>query len=216
MLARLTSRFCASSRASAHATSSSGVPASSGTRAAAIGGRVHHRVAQVAQEPQRAGRAGARRDQRELVTADAGEAVALPGHARRRDRHGLEHRVPGGVALLVVHALEVVEVDQDERVGVAGRRGALEREVEAAPVRHPGERVELGHRALVHLGAHEPALEELDGHGGPGHGEPEHHEPRGVAHVERPGAVVEERGGERVDEQRHQRPGQPRREEVRR
>ena len=46
-------------------------------------------------------------------------------------------------------ALEVVEVDQDQRVGLARARGALERGVERAPVAHAGERVALGHRALV-------------------------------------------------------------------
>ena len=83
------------------------------------------------------------------------------------------------MALLVVNALEVVQVDEDERVGIARRRRAREREIEAAPVSHPGERVELRHRALVLLGAYEAALEELDGDRGPTHREHEHQEPSG-------------------------------------
>ena len=47
-----------------------------------------------------------------------------------------------------------------------------------------------------------------------GHRQGEHREPRGVAKLDGP-VVVEERRRVRVDEQRHQRPGQARREEVR-
>ena len=98
---------------------------------------------------------------------------------------GLQHGVPGRMALLVVHALEVVEVDQDERVGLAGRRGALERQVEAAPVATPVSGSSSAMRALVQLGAHQAALQELDGDRRASHREREHHEAGGVAHVER-------------------------------
>ena len=62
---------------------------------------------------------GAREEHGELVAADAIELVPGSRHREHGGGHGLEHLVAGGVALVVVDDLEVVEVDEDEREGLA-------------------------------------------------------------------------------------------------
>ncbi len=208
-----TSRFWATRRVSARAKRPAGVRPSSGAIAAAkVAGWL------IASRRSRSSRrtpafAGARRDDRELVAPDARHAVALARDAGGLGCDCLKHRVARRVAELVVHPLEVVQVDQDERVGLAGRGDSGERRVEAAPVAHSGQRVELRDRPLARLGLHQAALEELDRDRGAGAGEGEHREPRRIAHLDDP-VVIEERGGVGVDEERHQRPGELRREEV--
>ena len=60
-------------------------------------------------------------------------------HGAPNDRNAHPHLgAAGRVALVVVHPLEVVEVDQDQRVGLARGCGPVERRVEGAPVAHAG------------------------------------------------------------------------------
>jgi hypothetical protein len=90
--------------------------------------------------------------------------------------HLAQHAVAGRVAVAVVDLLEPVDVGQQQRearLGVAGaaavgarraragQRG-VQRDVERAAVGQAGQRVLVGHLALVALGVHEPCLEELD------------------------------------------------------
>ena len=61
-------------------------------------------------------------DDRELVAADAGDGVGLadePAHARRG---GAQQRIAGGVALRVVDALELVEVEPEHGAGIGAAR----------------------------------------------------------------------------------------------
>ena len=87
-------------------------------------------------------------DHRELVAADAAGDVGGADHLAHAHCRLGEHGVAGEVPDLVVHALEVVEVEDDQREPpvVAVRAGALARErlVEVPPVVEPGQRVEIG------------------------------------------------------------------------
>ena len=99
-------------------------------------------------EPVGLGEAARRRDDRELLTADPADGV--PGaHAANEDLGDLrEHLVAGRVAVDVVDALEVVEIEHHEgdRRVVGGGLDELEPEafVERAVVPEAGERVGLG------------------------------------------------------------------------
>ena len=87
-----------------------------------------------------------RQDHRELVAADPARDVGGANHlAHALSRLG-EHRVAGEMPDLVVHVLEVVEVEDDQREPpvVAVRTLARERLVEVPPVVEPGQRVEIG------------------------------------------------------------------------
>ena len=70
-----------------------------------------------------------RGDHRELVAADARQAVALAHRALGGVGDGAQHDVAGRVAVLVVDRLEVVEVEQHQRVA-ARRSPAAQRERE--------------------------------------------------------------------------------------
>ena len=85
----------------------------------------------------------------ELLAADAGGEVEAALDGAHLTRHAFERGVARGVAQLVVHALEAVEVADDQAERLVGAPGALQLDVEglleAAPVEQIGERVAAGH-----------------------------------------------------------------------
>ena len=90
-------------------------------------------------------------EDRELVAAEPGHEVALADEALDPLGHRDEERVAGAVAERVVHDLEVVEVEEEDRrdlvlrVGVLpGAEHALEGQLEHAAVGRAGQRVALG------------------------------------------------------------------------
>ena len=84
------------------------------------------------------GRVGVRQDDRELVAADAEGAVAVAERVPDRVRHPEEQLVAGRVALPVVHDLEVVEVDEQERHRAPGGAGTARADGRAPPGRSGG------------------------------------------------------------------------------
>jgi hypothetical protein len=103
------------------------------------------RAAQALGDDERAALVGLREQQRELLAADAGGHVDAPLPLQRVGRDGLERRVAGRMAVLLVHPPEPVDVADDHRYRAVGADGALELEfehlLECAPVDQPGERV---------------------------------------------------------------------------
>ncbi len=98
-------------------------------------------------EPERVGEAARRHDDRELLAADPADGVAR-AHGREEDRRDFgEDVVAGRVAVHVVDALEVVEVEHHERDGRLVGRGdeelLPEALVECAVVPEAGQRVGL-------------------------------------------------------------------------
>src|SRR5205085_1367456 len=84
----------------------------------------------------------------ELVAAEAGQGVGLPGAGAEPLGHADEELVSGAVAEAVVDGLEVVEVqehdaDEPARPGLAVE-GVVEAILEEGPVGEPGERVVEG------------------------------------------------------------------------
>ena len=100
---------------------------------------------------------GVRGQHRELLAAHARGSVEAALGAADRVGHALEHGVAGGVPVGVVHALEAVEVADDQAERLVGAAGALELEVEhvleAAPVEQAGERVAVRGVAEARSGA---------------------------------------------------------------
>ena len=85
-------------------------------------------------------------DGREFVATDPGDDVPAAQHQREGRRHGAQHRVAGLMTELVVHALQMVDVDREDRERLPGNRP--EDTIELAPVLQPGEAV--GARQLRH------------------------------------------------------------------
>ena len=83
--------------------------------------------------------------ERELVAADAEDLVLGTDHPQEDTAHLPQDLVADGVSLLVIRALEPVEIEEDERDGAVGRpslrRKRAHELVEGAFVREPGERV---------------------------------------------------------------------------
>ena len=71
------------------------------------------------------------REHDELVAADPGHGVARADDRLEPLRQRAQDRVAGPVAANVVHVLEVVEVDEDERERLAGAAAALQRLIQA-------------------------------------------------------------------------------------
>jgi hypothetical protein len=95
---------------------------------------------------------GYRQEDRELVAADPERPVAAPQHGRRHPADGLKEPVAAGVALRVVHDLQVVDVDQEQskrqlhplrHLELTGQL-VLERTVVAEPRQAVDERVVAG------------------------------------------------------------------------
>ena len=84
-------------------------------------------------------------DHRELLAAEARDRVHRPDALAERDRDVLQDDVAGLVAVGVVDALEVIDVDHQDQRRLAGARDAIDlarqRELEVAPVRQAGERI---------------------------------------------------------------------------
>ena len=72
----------------------------------------------------RPGDVGARKQQDELLTAPAGGEVDVTDVLAHDERELAQHEVPGRVAVAVVHALEVVEIGEDEGERAAEALGA--------------------------------------------------------------------------------------------
>ena len=108
------------------------------------GDRVHHQVRQLGG----LGRPAVRHQDGEFVAAEARQDVALaqPGAQHGGDRG--EHAVARSVAVAVVHLLEAVEVDHEQRavhaVAAAVHDVAVQLLLEAAPVVEPGQGVVVG------------------------------------------------------------------------
>ena len=81
-----------------------------------------------------------RQDERELLAAVASDAVDLPRSISQRVREPAQRLVAGLMAEAVVHALEVIEIDDDERVTGLQR---LQRAGEGAAVRKIRQRIGL-------------------------------------------------------------------------
>ena len=84
----------------------------------------------------------------ELVAAEPGDRVGLADASRQDARHVLQQLVSGVVAEGVVHLLEPIHVEEENRTGVsmalAPRQVGIELVEEAAPVEEPGQRVVVG------------------------------------------------------------------------
>ena len=120
---------------------------------------------------------GVGREDRELLASDASGPVEPALRAADRVRHAPEDVVAGGVAVHVVHALEAVEVADDQAERLVGAAGALELDVEdlleAAAVEQLGERIVVGRVAEAGDQVREPVAhggEEVAGHEQRGHG----------------------------------------------
>ena len=106
------------------------------------------RPAQALRDDERAALVGLGQKQRELLAADAGGLVdaALPLEAVAG--HELKGAVACGVAVVLVHDGERIEVSHDHGQRPVGARRTLELHVEqlleGAPVQQPGERVGPG------------------------------------------------------------------------
>ena len=100
------------------------------------------------------------RENHELVSADAGNGVARANDRLEALRERAEHGVARAVPPDVVHLLEAVEVDDDERellVGALSRpESLLDPVLEQCPVRQACERVAKGLRACEPEAAVEP------------------------------------------------------------
>jgi hypothetical protein len=87
-------------------------------------------------------------DDGELLAADPGHHVHGPHALEQRLGHGLDHQVAAGMAVCVVHLLEVVDVKRQQQRRLAGTGDpvdlARQRQLEAAAVRQSGERVTAG------------------------------------------------------------------------
>jgi hypothetical protein len=85
------------------------------------------------------------RQRGELVAAEPGQYIARPARRLEPLDNHLENAIPYGVAVQIVDALKVVEVEQEENVPVAVRptsgRGLRERGQHGAPVRQARQRV---------------------------------------------------------------------------
>ena len=94
---------------------------------------------------------GGQREDDELVAADARHGVARTHDSLEPPAERAKNGVSGAMAPDVVHVLEAVEVDRDEREGLLHPLGALERLVdpvlEENAVRQPCERVPQGLRS---------------------------------------------------------------------
>ncbi|OIQ92176.1 hypothetical protein GALL_258530 [mine drainage metagenome] len=90
-------------------------------------------------------RLGLGEEQHELVAAGAGDGIDVADAAGYRDRHIDQQLVADGVAKAVVHVLEAIEVDENDRDGLAvplrQGDGVLQPVVEQIAVGKPGERV---------------------------------------------------------------------------
>ena len=151
-------------------------------------------------------------DHHELVAAPAGQLVAAAQRAREPPRHLLQHPVARLVAVGVVDALEVVDVDAAEReqVPVAGGQGdrALELVGAVAAVRQPGQVVGERLRGEPLVGVDELVVERLDAQRRPqARIELDRVERRGEAVLR---AALQRRGHRRgVGDHEHRRDGEP-------
>ncbi len=97
---------------------------------------------------------GVVKHQEELLASVANGRVAGPKRGLYRATHVAEQGVSGHVPALVVHALEVVEIDQQDphlSAGSAGEGGLARRQlVPPAMVEKPGQ--DVGHRTQLELG----------------------------------------------------------------
>ena len=84
-------------------------------------------------------------DERELVAAEASNRVRLTRAPAQPQRHRLEQEIAELVPERVVHVLEVVEVDEQDRDQLAGavrlRDRLLQPILEQYPVRQVGQRI---------------------------------------------------------------------------
>ena len=101
------------------------------------GGIVDHIVVEVGQQHQ------------ELVSALPGDQIGLADARVQPLGELLQHQIAGMVAERVVHQLEVVEVEEDDRHGRVVALGPLDRQdqrlLEQLPVREAGQAVVIGH-----------------------------------------------------------------------
>jgi large subunit ribosomal protein L31 len=99
------------------------------------------------------GAAGAQGQDRELVAAEATDGVRRAHHGAHRLHDPAQQLVAEGVPVLVVDALEVVEVEQHDREHTAGARGAAELGGEAllepAAVQASRQRIRARHAAQL-------------------------------------------------------------------
>ena len=89
----------------------------------------------------------------ELVTAEAPDNVGFAGAGEEDVRDFQQHAVAGGMAIKVIHALEIVEIDEDQgqRCLEAAREGdlAFQLPLEGAAVEDRAERVMVGQQGRV-------------------------------------------------------------------
>ena len=136
-------------------------------------------------EDVRIAQAGAAREHHELLAAPASDEVLSPHHPHEHRRGQAQHRISGEMSERVVHPLEVIDVDDDERERrpMPDRIGHLSVQslVEIAAIVEVSERVP--HGRVV-----EPALRlvlELVVQANPQHGVLADVHPRAVMHEQR-------------------------------
>jgi len=86
------------------------------------------------------------REHDELVAAQTRDRVRLAHALRERLREGLQQHVADGVTVGIVHFLEAVEVDEEERggvvaIGIARAHRAIDDPLERVSVGQTGERI---------------------------------------------------------------------------
>ena len=98
----------------------------------------------VRDRPERRPVVDAGQEQHELVPADARDHVVMPHRREHPLRRDPQHQIAGGMAMRVVHLLEEIEIEMQERERPARVQRLREDRLERAPVAQPGERVGQG------------------------------------------------------------------------
>ncbi|KAG1435554.1 hypothetical protein G6F57_021077 [Rhizopus arrhizus] len=89
----------------------------------------------------------------ELVAAQPGQRLAFGQAGRDRQRHGLEQAVAEAVAVVVVDALEIVQVQEQDAAPpfLAGRQRRLQARRDGVAVGQVGQHVGIGQHAQALL-----------------------------------------------------------------
>ena len=99
-------------------------------------------------QPHRLGEAGPRQDHHKFFTPVAAGNIELADIVLQENRHPAQHFVPELMAVSVVEAFKMVQIQHDKAGREAGAPGALhllfQRDHQIPPVKQPGEGVGLG------------------------------------------------------------------------
>ena len=92
---------------------------------------------------------GARQDDSKFLTADPRDMIIVAQHASHDSGKADENKVARGMAVFIIHALEMIEIEHAQREGLPGAlrlmQLPLERLVEITSVARAGQRIRQGH-----------------------------------------------------------------------